>query len=166
MIRYLKHHKGFGGTRIPGPGPESPERFARTACLVRKETAVEETILDRTLRIQDAAAQWDTVWKLIYDPVSLCIHIRTATQPELRSFTFHKSWFEPGAPVRMLNLNAPVSLWRNGSAPPAWSRTANRAWIHHVFGKLKKTLDGEIPGRIDIEQWSRHPLECANRQGP
>ena len=75
--RYLGQHAGFGGTRVAGPGPESPERFVRAATLMQ---TVGTTVEDAN-RVLDDVAQDDTVWSIVYDPVELAVYYRTASAP-------------------------------------------------------------------------------------
>lgn len=74
---YLGRHAGFGGTRVAGPGPESPERFVRAATLLAEAAPTVED----ARRILADVAQDDTVWRLVYDPVDLTVHYQTMGAP-------------------------------------------------------------------------------------
>jgi choloylglycine hydrolase len=99
---YLARHAGFGGTRVVGPGPESPERFVRAATLLAEAAPTVED----ARRILDDVAQDDTVWRLVYDPVELAVHYQTMSAPGPKSLTLQAADFERAA---RLSLDARVT---------------------------------------------------------
>ncbi len=166
MTRYLKHYEGFGGDRIPLKSSASPERFVRTARLLQLGPENGETPIQQAVRIQDSAAQHDTVWQLLYEPTALQVHVRTRRNPTQRTLAFQQEWFEPDQPCRMLDLGAPGPLWEGHSDLPQWSLAANRAWIQLVFEKLRAGDRNDPTRFMNLEAWVRYPLEHTNHANP
>ncbi|GAB4380724.1 MAG: hypothetical protein Kow0042_30980 [Calditrichia bacterium] len=82
-LRYLHHHAGFGGERVVGNGPESPERFVRAASLLREfPTIRDNSPLQFAQKILQSVRQHDTRWSIIYDPLSATIRYRTRLSRE------------------------------------------------------------------------------------
>ena len=77
-LKYLKYHKGFGGSRIVSDGSESPERFVRAATLLKSiDAKYKEQLHDNAFQILDAVSQDDTQWSIVYDTGQTSIYFRT-----------------------------------------------------------------------------------------
>jgi len=81
-IKYLRNHKGFGGSRVVTYGPESPERFVRAATLLQKAQGnPEKQPHSKAFSILQSVEQQDTQWSIVYDISNAAIYFKTRHIP-------------------------------------------------------------------------------------
>jgi L-ascorbate metabolism protein UlaG (beta-lactamase superfamily) len=77
-LAYLGRHDGFGGSRVPTAGPESPERFVRAALALAGGAPASESSARSILA---NVAQDDTQWAVVHDPRGLTLSVAVAGRP-------------------------------------------------------------------------------------
>ena len=104
-LAYLSTITGFGGSQAVPVGPESLQRFARAASMIRT-TPPSADAVERAFAILDSVRQSNTRYSIVYDPTAGRIHYRTDQNRTPRWIAF--SSFETGclSPVKTLDVNA------------------------------------------------------------
>ena len=85
-LKYLAHHRGFGGTRMETNGPESPERFVRIARGLKDLNTRSEDIIGQSFAVLNSVQQNDTQWSIVYDLSEASIHFKLKDEKVIRSF--------------------------------------------------------------------------------
>jgi choloylglycine hydrolase len=144
-LKSLAIHRGFGGTRAVGDGPESPERFVRAATWIRGLTSMPGTAsAQRVFRILEAVAQHDTQWGVVYDPVHLVLQFRTRRNPSIRSLGLVNCDFQ--GTVWTADMNAPGRAleWKE------WTFSRHTLRLKNVFARLVRQGEAEAASAIAL----------------
>lgn len=141
-LRYLAKHRGFGGERIAGDGPESPERFVRAATALRHDRGTHGgTGTARTAAILKSVRQQDTQWSIVYNLTAGTIrftHRGDSATAVLSVATLTRSTVSR---TRFISIDAA----EGPLAPEAfqsWTPEANRCLLETVFAAL--VANGEV----------------------
>jgi choloylglycine hydrolase len=133
-VKYLKHHRGFGGERIVSEGCASPERFVRAATLIKNIQESQKDLISVAFRILDEVKQNDTQWSIVYDITERQIHFRTKRLPEIKSLRL--SGLDFNTNIEICNVNTKAIEFSN------FSIRTNTELLEKVFGKF--TAAGEM----------------------
>lgn len=163
LLRYLGLHVGFGGDRVVGLGPESPERFVRAATAVRRLEGRGRSgvTFDSAFTVLDDVAQEDTQWSIVYDPVRLEVRYRSRANPWIRSvdvgqFPGDCADAPPGLPIH--EAAAPGQTWG------PWDGERNTLLVNGVFDALARVLDEPPSTRVRAAMAAHAAtLTCARR---
>lgn len=113
----LKKYEAFGGTE-PLPGGYGHEaRFVRASTFLKSVpviNSVKEAVAYAFDGMSDVAeplgaANWPTQWTVVRDLTAKKIYFRNLTDPEIRIVDLTNLDFNPGQPLRMLEINADLS---------------------------------------------------------
>lgn len=147
LLRYLGFHVGFGGERVVGPGPESPERFVRAAMAVRRLEGSERpgVTFESAFAVLDDVAQEDTQWSIVYDPVRLEVRYHTRANPRVRSVKLREFSGDcvdapPGSHID--HPEVPGRAWS------PWDSEQNGRLVGGVFDALGLFLDQAPPASV------------------
>lgn len=137
LLKYLRHHRGFGGKRLVSAGPESPERFVRAASLLQSGRQSSKGLLEQAARIQTAVVQPDTVWRVLYEPDTGCIRFSSNREgnPTWKLIP-HASWYQEGSPVRYADVLTDVG--GDSLQPAPWDTTAHSQLLNRVVHMWKE----------------------------
>ncbi|MFC2165717.1 linear amide C-N hydrolase [Acidobacteriota bacterium] len=98
-LRYLKKHKGFGGTDEIPSSISSLDRFVRAANMVQQYSGSQaDNSVDYAFEILASVSQKKgTKWSIVYDVKNLAIHFKTSRTPliktvNLKDFDFSCDW--------------------------------------------------------------------------
>lgn len=170
LVRYLGFHAGFGGDRVVGRGPESPERFVRAVMAVRRleaaakersggDLAARSASFDSAFAILDDVAQEDTQWSIVYDPVGLEVRWRTRGDRRLRSARLEALAGDCGGAV----VGARIEGDPGPDAWSAWSGARNDQLVEAVFLALARDGVAAVPPTDVQRAMAEHPrgMRCA-----
>jgi len=133
-IKYLGFHQYFGGERVVGDGPESPERFVRVATgLLQLKDQHRINAVSESFHLLESVAQDDTQWSIVYEPRQRMITFRTLNNPQQRAidlmeFDFHGS-------ARLSRVDAPGSKLK---------------WLPYTVSENRSLLDRVMQRLMDI----------------
>lgn len=134
-LKYAKHHKGFGGSRIVSDGPESPERFVRAATLLNAiNTKNNEPLHDDAFYILNAVSQDDTQWSIVYDIGARSITFKTKQNSTLQKISLCDFDFLGTSKMFNLSFNLPENQI------PQFQNYSARENLELIDGVLEKLI--------------------------
>jgi penicillin V acylase-like amidase (Ntn superfamily) len=136
-LRYLRLHRGFGGSRVVSNGPESLERFVRAAALLEEYRLPAQRLLpDHAFSVLKSVEQNDTQWSVVYYLPRRWIFFKTRAHRRLKMIRLDSLDFSCKSPALMLPVNTEAVRNLN----PLFSEydpKQNRGLLDSVFTKLK-----------------------------
>ncbi len=105
--KYLRQHKGFGGSKRPMKTGASLDRFVRGADSWRNE--VSDPIEHAFATLAEVSQGSRTKWSIVYDIRNRVVHYKTFRSSARKYFAFTDADFACDTPVRFLDLNADVA---------------------------------------------------------
>ena len=144
-LKSLAIHRGFGGTRAVGDGPESPERFVRAALRIRDWRKMPGSMTaDCAFRVLNTVAQRDTQWAVVYDPVNLVLQFRTRGNPSIRALGLKNCDFQ--RTVWTADMNVPGRALERKE----WTFPRHTLRIKDVFARLVRQGEAEAASAIAL----------------
>ena len=157
----LRFARGLSGRPVP-PGEGSLERFARAAERARAWKASRKDAVGYAFATLDQVAQAaSTQWSIVYELDRLAVHYRTRGHREIKTLSLEGLDFNCGAPVRVLDLAAPVSGDVSRRLVP-YTREINRAL---VAASYRKTPFLATTPAAELDRLARVPERAACRMG-
>lgn len=133
-IKYLHFHQNFGGERIVGDGPESPERFVRVASgLLHLKGRSRIDAVAESFHLLENVAQDDTQWSIVYEPRRRMITFRTMNNSQQRAIDLMAIDFHDSA--RLSRIDAPGSKLK---------------WLPYTVSENRSLLDRVMQRLMDI----------------
>jgi choloylglycine hydrolase len=158
---FLERHEGYGGNEPIGRTNGSLDRFVRAASLTQALETDSEAPVDEAFAILADVAQGDhTQWSIVYELSKRIVHFRTQGAPKRRFVRFSELDFACAAPVRVLDLRAPLDGDIAGSLVP-YTRELNWSLVEASYSKTD--FLGHIPGFV-LAEVARYPesTRCAS----
>ncbi len=151
-MRHLKAHEGFGGKRVVGNGPESPERFVRAATMVQDFEREQQVAIPvrYAFQILNAVGQDDTQWSIVYDVESRAVHFMTANVRVVRRVSLANLDLDCGESGLSLDLGEPRAGDVGENLSP-WTSLDQDRLISGVLEKIER--EGALGDRK--QQWLR-----------
>jgi penicillin V acylase-like amidase (Ntn superfamily) len=163
-LRYLRLHRGFGGSRVVSNGPESMERFVRAATLLQEYSLPAQRLLpDHAFSVLKSVEQDDTQWSIVYYLPRRWIFFKTRANRRLKIIRLDSLDFSCKSPPLMLPVNTEAvrDLSRIFSA---FSPEQNRDLLESVFVQLKDLGElEELPVDDLILKMAAYPDTCRCR---
>jgi len=163
-VRYLNLHQGFGGERAVSNGPESIDRFVRTATLLQDFVwPVQGILSDHAFSVLRSVEQPDTQWNIVYNISRRVVFFKTRSHRRLKMIRLEAFDFSCAAPVLMLPVDTEAGWVVNGSFEP-YEPQRNRDLLETVLKKLEGIGAGAEPLPADvIRKMSDYPGTCSCR---
>ncbi len=147
LLKYLHHHRGFGGKRLVSAGPESPERFVRAASLLQSGHKLNKGLVEQAAQIQDAVMQSDTVWRVLYEPDTGCIRFSSNREGKTTwKLITPATWYEEGSPVRYADVLTDMA--GDFLQPSIWNTTVHAQLLDRVIHQWKELGELDRADRI------------------
>lgn len=132
-LKYLKHHKDFGGNRVETAGPESPERYVRIARRLKDIDPSRNSTPGEAFSILQSVQQRDTQWSIVYDLQRRQIHFQLRGRNKPQSLSFQDLDMKDPRQVILLTPDTPHSNAID------FDPSMSTALVDRVFKKLLKT---------------------------
>jgi len=158
-VRYLRHHAGFGGSRVVSNGPESPERFVRAATLLQDFVAGPEARSPGEFAFQVLASvkQSDTQWSIVYHQDEGEVSFKSSSHPSTRTISLDTLDFSCRGEDVAVPISSAVSSWLEGGE--SWTAERNGKLVRSVFQQLGAWFSPEeLPPSETITDLASYPL--------
>jgi len=150
-IKYIKKHKGFGGTLIVRNGPESPERFVRTAGLVRNYLqSASIPPVDYAFHVLANVRQLDTQWSIVYDTIALKISFSTKDGPNINTLNLKAIDFTTRSTKTYSLIGDKFNSKNFMSSFSLFNPNKNQELITRVFNKMVQLeeIDSDVAASL------------------
>jgi choloylglycine hydrolase len=153
-LEYLNRTLGYGGEPIEPAGTGSLARFARAAggTHLARSKGGDDPVGDALAILDDVAQPKRTQWSMVYELQSGRLHVRTASNPNLRSIELAGLDLDCTAEPLVLDL-ASDGQGDVTSALVPYSTAANRELIMAGFGADEVT----VPPKETLERMVSYP---------
>ena len=163
-LRYLGLHRGFGGDRVVSNGPESTERFVRTATILSDLRSLgQRPFVDDVFVTLKSLEQADTQWSIAYSIPGRRIFFKTRAHRRYKIISLEGVDFSCGAPVLMLPVNTEAAGNVSRSFVE-YDKQKNRELLVSVFRQLKESGEmEEAPDDDLVQRMASYPETCRCR---
>jgi len=160
LLRYLKMHRGFGGSMEVHPGAGSQERFVLVATFLQNQQQEKIGIsVNRALDLLNSVKQNDTQWQIVYDLINLSVHFRTRSDSSIREIKFLDLDFKCTTTPQFSDMKVKAEKG-NQIMLESYNTSRNQELLRLVFTQLMQFGEiEEFPSKTLIKL-SKYPDSC------